>query len=572
MASEMMNGEIRILMLEDDPADAKLVELALRRAEIMFAHQRVETQEDFVHSLDTFKPHVILADFKLPSFDGLSAVRIVRQKHPEVPVIMVTGMLGDEAAVELLHAGAKDYVLKDRLARLGPAIRRALAIEEGIRNRKLAEQKYRSLFTEARDGIALLDCAAGSVVECNPAFEQMSGRTLDDWKGRSILEEFMDAEQAERKEVVEAIQERLECMEELFLQRPNGGVVHAEVTPSVIRLQDVCYVQCIVHDVTERKRYEKALRENEARLKEMFENMSSGVVVYLASPDGRDFFITEFNRAAESIDKVRREEVIGKNVVDVFPGITEFGLLEVFRRVFKSGEAEHLPRTFYQDGRIAGWRDNYVYKLPHGEVVAIYDDVTEEKQAEERLHQLAHYDVLTGLPNRALFSDRVQQAIATAKRIGERLAVMYLDLDNFKPINDTLGHDVGDLLLREVAQRLMHCVRESDTVSRIGGDEFVLLLTTVASEEDAFQVAQKILHALDQPFEIAGRSLSISSSIGIALYPDHGSEEQLLIKNADTAMYHAKKNGRSSVRLYRPDMCEIDGSTALNVYLPPSGR
>ncbi len=557
MAGEMMSSEIRILMLEDDPSDAKLVELALRRAEIMFTHQRVDTQDDFVRSLDSFKPHVILADFKLPSFDGLSAVRIARQKHPEVPVIMVTGMLGDEAAVELLHAGAKEYVLKDRLARLGPAIRRALAMEEGIRNRKLAEQKYRSLFTEARDGIALLDCAAGSVVECNPAFERMSGRTLDDWKGRSIWEGFIGLKHAERNGFVEIIQERLERLEELFLQKPNGGVVQAEVTPSVIRLQGVCYVQCVVHDVTERKRYEMALRENEARLKEMFENMSSGVVVYRASPDGQDFFITEFNRAAERIDKVRRGDVIGKNVMDVFPGIVDLGLHEVLRRVFKSGVAEHLPRTFYQDGRIAGWRDNYVYKLPHGEIVAIYDDVTEEKHAEEKMQQLAHYDMLTGLPNRTLFSDRIQQAIATAKRSRERLAVMYLDLDNFKPINDTLGHDIGDLLLKEVAQRMLHCVRESDTVSRIGGDEFVLLLTTVAAEDDATQVAQKILHALNQPFEIAGRSLSVSSSIGIAIYPDHGGEEKLLIKNADTAMYHAKKNGRNGVGLYRPDMCEI---------------
>ena len=189
--------------------------------------------------------------------------------------------------------------------------------------------------------------------------------------------------------------------------------------------------------------------------------------------------------------------------------------------------------------------------------VGVKHDITERKQSEERTRHLAQYDVLTDLPNRALLSDRLQQAITAARRDKTGLALMLIDLDKFKPINDTLGHDVGDLLLKEVARRIQACVRESDTVARIGGDEFVVLLRTVAHEPDAKAVAEKIRHELNQPFALAGQSLSISSSTGIALYPEHGSEEIELSKNADIAMYHAKECGRDNVQIFRPEMLAV---------------
>lgn len=189
--------------------------------------------------------------------------------------------------------------------------------------------------------------------------------------------------------------------------------------------------------------------------------------------------------------------------------------------------------------------------------VGIKHDITERKKTEERILHLAQYDVLTDLPNRALLNDRLQQAIAAARRDETGLALMLIDLDKFKPINDTLGHDVGDLLLKEVARRIRGCVRESDTVARIGGDEFVVLLRTIAHVPDAKAVAEKIRNALNQSFELAGQSLSISSSTGIALYPEHGSSETELSKNADIAMYHAKGSGRDNVQVFQPEMLEV---------------
>ena len=714
-----------------------------------------------------------------------------------------------------------------------------------------------------------------------------------------------------------------------------------------------------IQDITERKHSEEILRESETRLQDLFENLSSGVAVYRASPDGRDFFFTAFNRAAERIENMQREDLLGKNVVEVFPSITEFGLLEALRRVWQSGAAEHLPISFYHDDRITGWRENYIYKLPSGEIVAIYDEVTREKQAEkekdelrrnqqallnaiqettflikrdgtilvineigarrlnakpeelagksifdhlppkvaewrrsrfdeialngkpeifedelpghryfnavypirdaqdkvtrfavyaaditqqhrqkaiddmlseinqkilqgvplhevlteicqkvaeafqlevvwlgrkepggaisilaaagtatnyfeqlktkgvrwddtpqgrgpagsairfgqtqtykvndprfrswsgiapennlqsilavplvirseiygvfslyssnpvlfdspelssqlnsigkricialeaamdqqqvrllssaleaagngviitdpqgkiqwanpafsklcgytkqellgqtprilnsgqqspeyyqalwatiskgenwssetversrdgnlytvsqtitpiindgeltnfisihedisaqklsqERIAHMAHYDALTGLPNRALFYDRLRQALALAKRNENGLALLYMDLDGFKQVNDNLGHHAGDLLLMGVADRLSKSIRESDTVARLGGDEFTIILNKTHKYEDVTRVAQKIIETISAPFDIEGHQAHIGISIGIARYAEEASDEDELMKLADQAMYDAKSAGKNTYRL-----------------------
>lgn len=180
---------------------------------------------------------------------------------------------------------------------------------------------------------------------------------------------------------------------------------------------------------------------------------------------------------------------------------------------------------------------------------------TELRGSEARFRHQAQHDSLTSLPNLGLFHDRLQQALALAKRNKTRLALMFLDLDQFKPINDTLGHQVGDLLLKAVSKRLQDCVRETDTVARIGGDEFVILLPVIEDEEHALVLAEKVRYLLSQSFDLAGGyHLNISSSIGVAIYPEYGSDEMQLLKNADGAMYHAKQCGRNKVQLFQPEI------------------
>jgi diguanylate cyclase (GGDEF)-like protein/PAS domain S-box-containing protein len=186
--------------------------------------------------------------------------------------------------------------------------------------------------------------------------------------------------------------------------------------------------------------------------------------------------------------------------------------------------------------------------------VTACEDISKRKEVEERLHQLAFTDALTGLPNRGTFLDRLHHALNLARRKKSRVGLLFLDLDNFKDVNDTQGHDFGDKLLKDVAGRLATCMRESDTLARLGGDEFVVILTSVTGQENAEAAARRILSIFATPFEIDGRKIFTSVSIGIALYPDDGPDAEILYKCADTAMYHAKTERKANFRFFSPEM------------------
>jgi diguanylate cyclase (GGDEF)-like protein/PAS domain S-box-containing protein len=182
----------------------------------------------------------------------------------------------------------------------------------------------------------------------------------------------------------------------------------------------------------------------------------------------------------------------------------------------------------------------------------LFQDITRRKQAEELIKKLAFQDTLTGLPNRRLFHDRLVLELNQAKRNKERFAIMMIDLDRFKEVNDTMGHYVGDLLIQAVGQRLTNLLRKGDTVARIGGDEFILLLPSLQERDNASRVAEKILQVFSEPFALDNHQIRITPSIGIAIYPEHGDNMDLLLKNSDIAMYSAKEEGRNTFEYYRP--------------------
>ena len=192
-------------------------------------------------------------------------------------------------------------------------------------------------------------------------------------------------------------------------------------------------------------------------------------------------------------------------------------------------------------------------------LLATVRDITERKDAEERVQFLAYYDALTGLPNRTLLQDRISKALASAHRRKENVAVLFLDLDRFKIINDTLGHSTGDVLLQEVAARLKEWAREQDTVARVGGDEFVVLLTSVAQASDAAVAAQRVIDAITAEFSLKGNPINVTCSVGISMFPENGVDGETLIKNADAAMYCAKQKGPNNIQFFTKDYERPDG-------------
>jgi diguanylate cyclase (GGDEF)-like protein/PAS domain S-box-containing protein len=306
----------------------------------------------------------------------------------------------------------------------------------------------------------------------------------------------------------------------------------------------------LTSEIAERKQAEVAIRKLSSAMEKVADS------IFITDANG---IIEYINPAFESITGYCREEALGqtprviksgKHDEQFYQQIWETLLEgEVYRNVLinrrKDGELYHEAVT------ITPLTDEYG-KITH--YISSGKDITESIQTQERLHHLAHHDALTGLPNRILFVDRLKHALIRAERRKRAVAVMFLDMDRFKIVNDTLGHEAGDRLLQAMAARLHACVREGDTVARFGGDEFAGFLSDVASPEDVALVVTKFLDALAPPFMIDGHELFISGSIGISLYPEDGTDTQTLMKNADTAMYRAKQRGGNIGEFYHQEM------------------
>ncbi len=317
---------------------------------------------------------------------------------------------------------------------------------------------------------------------------------------------------------------------------PNGEITHVVV---------------ISKDITEHKLAEERIRESEQKYRTIIENIEDGYYEL-------DFFgnIVFFNDATLEILGYSRDEFAKMNYRNLTDEETTRKVLQICNEVYKTGNPYRGVQieVMNKDGtRIAVEISISLILDSKGHELGFRNfmrDVTGQKKSEETIRQLAYHDALTGLPNRLLFTDRINMAITRAKRSRQYLAVMMLDLDHFKDINDTLGHLVGDRLLQAVGSRLTDLLRKGDTIARMGGDEFLILLPEINNAGAARTIAQKIVESFQSPFTIDDRKLRITTSIGIAIYPDSSDDVDTLIKHADIAMYHAKGSGRNRYHLF----------------------
>ncbi len=405
------------------------------------------------------------------------------------------------------------------------------------------------------DGIVTID-GNGLITGFNQAAEQIFGYAAADVMGRSVTllmpEPYRSQHEAfvRRYLITRDGSQALGRTREMIGVRRDGSTFPLEIALSEATRHEQPLFIAVLRDLTERR----AAEENMRLAAKVFDNSVEGIVVTDAS--GR---ILRVNHAFSAITGYAEEEILGQTPA-----------------VLKSGRhGEDFYQAMWARLRAEGkWQGEIWNRRKNGEVypewlsinllpdasgqashyVAIFSDISEKKEAEQRIHHLAYYDPLTELPNRTMFHGRLLQAMAEARRSQRLVALLYIDLDRFKNINDTLGHFIGDELLKEAARRLQDSVRECDTVARLGGDEFVIMLTDLTHATGIAHLAQQVLATLTAPFQLLGHEVFVTTSAGISVYPQDAESLEDMIKYADTAMYHAKEAGRNNYQFYRSEM------------------
>jgi diguanylate cyclase (GGDEF)-like protein/PAS domain S-box-containing protein len=412
----------------------------------------------------------------------------------------------------------------------------------------------RAYFDSASDAIFVL-CDELKFLFCNRVAEAWLGETeerLTRHLSRVSIGEFLRDPESEARfragfaQALEGRPARFECQ----LRSSHGESRRVEISLSRTQVESGQMVVGVARNVTRERLAQDAI----LKLSSAIEQTADSVVI--TNLEGTIEYV---NPAFERNTGFRREEAVGQT-----PRIVKSG--EHDAAFYKRLWGTILRGDVFRDVLVNRRKDGSLYyeektitplKNTKGEIthfVSTGKDVTERMEAQQRLDRLAYYDTLTGLPNRNLFRDRLRHALERAQRSTRPVAVLVLDLDNFKTINDSLGHEVGDQLLKAVAERLRESVRGEDTVARLGGDEFVLVLEGVGPAQDVAGAAQKLLDALAPPFELDGHEVFAGASIGIAMSPSDGGDADILLKNADTAMYRAKERGRNIYQFYTADM------------------
>ncbi|MGK7941066.1 MAG: EAL domain-containing protein [Crocosphaera sp.] len=437
---------LRLLLVEDVPEDVELILLSLSNAQVEFTYEVADTAGIYQQKLQHQTYDAVLADYRLPDFNGLTALNILKQSQQRIPFILVTGNLGEEGAVECIKAGMTDYILKDRLFRLPTVLQRSLEEfalrrqqQEAQREREKAEaalrqseQRFRALIENATD-IILIVSSTGHLTYISPSVERILG-----YSPSTMLEQlFFDWIDPEEKEEVMGIFRELR-------EKPNA-----------------------------------CLSLGEFRVRTAYHNW-----IML--------------------------EAIAKNLQN--------------------------------DPAVAGFVINC-------------HDITERHQSSEKLRYDAYHDKLTGLANRSALLQHLQHLMSQkTRRKEDHFALLFLDLDRFKVVNDSLGHLIGDELLKQAAKRLQQCHREGDLLVRFGGDEFVFVLKDIQNPQEALIVAERIHQALKEPLILNNRKMFISASIGITLSDDHYHHPQQMLRDADTAMYYAKGRGTACHEIFDRNM------------------
>ena len=557
----------RVLYVEDERSQRVVLKAILERRGLSV--DAFASAEEALQHFEEQDYDLVLTDIVLEgTMSGIALANHIRRQTSakgDTPIIAVTAFDDPMRRIELFNLGVTDYILKpleeeELLVRISHLIENRRLQAEMELNRQQhhkeelarSENSLRTLLNTIPDLIWLKD-PEGVYLSCNHRFERLFGApeknivglTDYDFVDKKLADSFREHDRLAMMKGGPSVNEEWVT----FADDGHRELLETTKTPVLDARGHLVGVLGIGHDITERKLVEDRLRESSAA----FETHEA-ILITDANAN-----IIRVNQAFQDITGYSAEDVLGKN-----PRILSSGRHD---KAFYAAMWDQLLGTGSWTGELWDRRKNgQIYpkwltitavKDIDGEVtayVAMFSDISERKASEEKVKHLAYHDPLTNLPNRLAMYERLTQALSLAKRNEKQLAFMLLDLDNFKTINDSAGHIVGDQLLVQVALRLGESVRQSDLVARLGGDEFVIMLPDIDSPVDAAHVANKVLTSISETYLINGHELHTSPSIGICLYPDDAADDQELLKNADLAMYHAKSLGRGNYQFFTAEM------------------
>ncbi|MCC8988170.1 MAG: EAL domain-containing protein [Candidatus Contendobacter sp.] len=533
-----MNNEIaNILVVDDDPM-MRLIAREILEQDGFVVHE-ADNGQAALRQFAATGADLILLDVIMPGWDGFATCERLRQAPVGAwtPIVMMTGLDDAQSIQHAYEVGATDFIVKPIIGPiLVQRVRYVLRASAALRE-VAAQAAFQRALVETTPVPIRVEDAQGRALICNPAFEALfSGQRIP--KPLGPASPNRPGPQIYEAEMLSSSQEQ------------RSVIIHW--APFIPPGSDEPGVISAILDITERKQNEERLR--------------------LAD--------TVFQTAADAIMVTDATGVI-QSVNPAFTHITGYAPEEAIGQTSRLLKSEHHDALFYaqfwqiltENGRWSGemwqrhksgrtyptWVSIKEIRAPDGrtvQYVAFFGDITQRKLSEQKLFFHANYDPLTGLPNRNLLHERIDQALKQANRHNRRVGLMFLDLDRFKQVNDTLGHTCGDALLHQTAERLKNCVRETDTVARYSGDEFVLVLMDMTHDRDAHALAEKIIGRIAEPFHLNGNVIYIGVSIGIVLYPDHDTDAATLLRYADLAMYQAKTAGRNTYRQYESAMTE----------------
>jgi PAS domain S-box/diguanylate cyclase (GGDEF) domain len=548
MKSARADIPLRALIVEDDENDALLLADALRQAGYALYWQRVDSERDMGRALND-SWDIVLSDYSMPGFSGTRALAMLREQAVETPFIFVSGTIGEDAAVAAMKAGAQDYVMKGNIKRLLPTIEREVRDARVRIARQESERMLRKMslaISQSSDGICICD-RDGVIEYINPAFEKLTGYSLEELRDRH--NQF--AQEAFQQQLASDIKDTVEHRSTRVTHRKDGSAFYEErvTAPLFDEAGEITHFVSTSRDITGKILAEESRR----RLAEILE--ATPDIVCIIHPTNKLWYLN--SAGCQTLHIADPANIKGRQIDDIFPAtfvrLLKTTLSEVLEKGMWTGETD-LPG---EDGDEPYSVVVLAHKNHHGRVKylsIIARDISERKKFETELQYQATHDNLTGLPNRFLLLDRFRSALQQAKRNQNHVAVMFIDLDNFKRVNDSLGHSAGDQFLAEIATRLRRCLRPHDTIARHGGDEFTIILTDIKTPENVLAVVNKLQEEFVRPILTEENEIYATFSTGISLYPEDGDQPEELLRHADTAMYNAKKAGSNQYCFYAPAM------------------